>query len=139
MTPTVQRSRLRRALSEPGAAFALMRAIMMGHWYRLWFRLRGRRFTAGRHLLVFGRIVMNGPGRVTLGDHVVIKGRVTPWTQSPDAHIEIGSHSRLDGVRFGCVRSVVIGQYCRLAECSITDTDFHSTRADRNTNPDAPV
>jgi acetyltransferase-like isoleucine patch superfamily enzyme len=76
---------------------------------------------------------------VVIGDNVVLKGRVTPWTHHPDAQITIGSNSRLDGVRFGCAEAITIGPSCRLAESHILDTDFHSTRADRNTNNDAPV
>lgn len=130
---------LRRVISDPAAAFSLATALLRGHWYRVWFRVRGRRFTAGRNLRVFGRIVLRGPGRLTIGDNVVLLGRVTPWTHHPDARITIGSNSRLDGVRFGCAESITIGPSCRLAESHILDTDFHSTRADRNTNPDAPV
>jgi acetyltransferase-like isoleucine patch superfamily enzyme len=69
----------------------------------------------------------------------MVKGRVTPWTHHPDAHISIGSNTRLDGVRFGCAVSISIGNGCWLAESHILDTDFHSTRADRRSNADAPV
>jgi len=74
-----------------------------------------------------------------MGDNVVLYGRVTPWTHSPDAWIQIGDNSVLDGVRFGCAQSITIGRDCLLAECQIMDTDFHSTQADRRTNGEAPV
>lgn len=127
------------AFSNPGRAWALVSALMLGQWYRLWYRLRGRRFKVGRNFRVFGRLVLRGPGRVTFGDDIVLMGRVTPWTHSPDAHISVGDNSRLDGVRFGCVASITVGRDCMLAECEIIDTDFHSSRADRRTNRDAPV
>jgi len=131
--------RLRKALTRPGDALSVLLALAKGHWYRFWFALRGRRFSAGRNLRVYGSISLRGPGSVTLGDDVTVLGVITPWTHHPDAHIRVGNNTRLNGVRFGCAQSITIGSSCRLAESHILDTDFHSTRADRNTNPDAPV
>jgi acetyltransferase-like isoleucine patch superfamily enzyme len=132
-------SRLREALRRPGPAFAAARALVKGAWYRRWCRLRGYRFSVGRNFRVYGRLILQGPGVVALGDDVVLYGRVTPWTYSRQARIQIGHNTSLDGVRFGCADSITIGRDCILAECQILDTDFHSTRADRRTNPEAPV
>jgi acetyltransferase-like isoleucine patch superfamily enzyme len=101
--------------------------------------VRGYRFSAGKNFRVFGRLVLHGPGEVVIGDNVVLYGRVTPWTHSPNARIQIGDNCVLDGVRFGCAQSITIGRNCILAESRIMDTDFHSTRADRRTNRQAPV
>jgi acetyltransferase-like isoleucine patch superfamily enzyme len=114
-------------------------ALAKGHWYRLWYGICRKRFAAGRNLRVFGKIVLRGPGAVVFGDDVVIHGRLTPWTHSRDAKIRVGSRTSLDGVRFGCAKSITIGDRCTLATCEILDTDFHSTRADRHHNSDAPV
>jgi acetyltransferase-like isoleucine patch superfamily enzyme len=111
----------------------------VGQWYRIWGRLRGIRFSAGRNFRVHGRLVLKGPGKVTFGDNVTLFGRVTPWTHAPEAEIRVGDNCRLDSVRFGCAKSITIGRDCLLAECHILDTDFHSTRADRRTNENAPV
>ncbi len=118
---------------------AAVRALAKGYWYRISFRLRGKRFSAGSNFRCFGSIILRGPGKFTLGDRVVLLGRVTPFTHSPQAEILIGNNVRLDGVRFGCADRITIGDDCLLAECHIIDTDFHSTRVDRRTNPDAPV
>jgi acetyltransferase-like isoleucine patch superfamily enzyme len=134
-----QRRRLRDALRCAGPALGAGRALVRGSWYRLWSRIRGRRFSAGRNFRVFGRLVLRGPGEVSIGDNVVLKGRVTPWTYAPCARIQIGDNCRLDGVRFGCAESISIGPNCLLAESRIMDTDFHSVREDRRTNPEAPV
>lgn len=117
----------------------LAAALARGFWYKVWFRLRGRRFSAGRNFRVFGRIVLRGPGEVRIGDDAVIYGKTTPWTHSAEAQIRIGNRAIMDGVRFGCVKAITLGDGCRLAPCEILDTDFHSTRADRNTNRAAPV
>ena len=129
---------LRRSAREPSRAFAVGLALLRGHWYRVYYRMRGIRFRAGPNLRVFGRLSIRGPGRVHLGGNVVIHGRVTPWTYSADAIISIGDNTQLDGVRFGCAERIEIGRYCMFAECRILDTDFHSARADRH-SPDAPV
>jgi len=114
-------------------------ALARGWYYKGWFRLLGKRFTAGRDFRVFGRIDLRGPGEVSIGDHAVIYGKITPWTHSEEARIRVGNRAVLNGVRFGCAKSITIGDKCRLATCQILDTDFHSTRADREDNPAAPV
>lgn len=130
---------LGRAIRQPGAAMAVGTAILKGHWYRFYYRMRGVRFTAGRGFRVTGSLSIRGPGKVVFGDRVMISGRVTPWTYSPDACITVGSDSTLDAVRFGCKQEITLGSWCTLAECRIMDTNFHSTRVDRRTNEEAPV
>jgi acetyltransferase-like isoleucine patch superfamily enzyme len=137
--PSRHETIIREALRRPQHAWKIAMALAKGSWYRTRFRLGGRRFRAGRNFRVFGRIVLKGPGSVSIGDDVVLYGRVTPWTHSTEARITIGDNCVLDGVRMGCVDSITIGADCLLAECHILDTDFHSTRADRRTNPGAPV
>jgi acetyltransferase-like isoleucine patch superfamily enzyme len=132
------RGLLRRARREPGRAIAAGWALLKGHFYRAYFRLRGLRFQAGRNLRVFGSISLRGPGEVIFGDNVVVYGRTTPWTYTPEARILVGDNVILGRVEFGCVREIVIGRDSILGRCGIMDTDFHSTRADRRA-PDAPV
>lgn len=130
--------KLRRALRHPGKALGVLVMLARGHLCRLSCRLRGVRFEAGRNLRVEGRLVVRGPGRVVLGDDVVIGMTVTPWTYSPDAEIRVGSGTYLNGTRFGCVERISIGRDCILADAQIMDTDFHSTHANRH-DPGAPV
>jgi acetyltransferase-like isoleucine patch superfamily enzyme len=129
---------LRRAWREPRRAVRVGLAVLKGHLYPTYFRLRGIRVRAGRNLRVFGSLSVRGPGEVIFGDSVVVFGRPTPWTYTPEARIVIGNHVILGRAQFGCVREIVIGPDCILGACSIMDTDFHSTRADR-WSPDAPV
>jgi len=127
-----------RGLRQPGAAIGFLAAYARGTWCRLYFALRGRRFRAGRRLLIHGRLSVRGPGTVIFGDNVRVYGRVTPWTYSPDAVIRVGRDTSLAGTRFGCRKSISIGAECILAEARILDTDFHSVQANRH-DPDAPV
>ena len=136
--PATADANWRRALRDPWRAVVVGRALLKGAWYRVWFRLRGRRFTAGRNFRVFGSIDLQGPGEVTFGDNVVVRGHTTPWTHSPEARIVIGDNVLIGSTRFGCMQEITVGRDTMLAEASIMDTDFHSVHANRRSE-DAPV
>lgn len=138
--PTASRTSdlLTKAMTNPGLAFRRARSLAKGHWYKLWFPLRGYRFRAGRNFRVNGSLSLYGPGSVTFGDDVVINGHVTPFTQSREARIVIGNNVMLGSARFGCVQEITVGDDCLLASAQFTDTDFHSVRADRRRDG-APV
>jgi acetyltransferase-like isoleucine patch superfamily enzyme len=87
---------------------------------------------------VFGALSVRGPGEVVFGDNVALWGRVNTWTYDRNARIIVGDRTMLAGTRFGCVRKIHVGRECIVADASIRDTDFHSTRADRR-SPDAPI
>jgi acetyltransferase-like isoleucine patch superfamily enzyme len=128
----------RRALGDRGRAAAAGVALLRGYVYLAYYRIRRRRFRAGRNLRVFGRLSIRGPGEVIFGDNVKVFGLATPWTYTPESRIVIGDNVILGPAKFGCAREIIVGPDCIVGDCSIMDTDFHSTRADRRT-PDAPV
>lgn len=132
------KSKLGRAVESPGAAISYVLAILKGHWYRVLFRLLGRRFQAGARFRVFGTLSVRGPGMVNMGDNVALWGRVNAWTYAPDAMIVVEDNVMMSGTRFACASRVRVGRDSILADASIRDTDFHSTRADRR-SPDAPI
>ncbi len=134
----VKKSKVERAIESPGAAISYAVAILKGHWYRAVFRLLGRRFQAGSRFRVFGTLSVRGPGLVSMGDNVALWGRVTAWTYAADATILVEDGVMMSGTRFACASRVRVGRNSILADASIRDTDFHSTRADRR-NPDAPI
>ena len=125
-------------LARPGHAVSVAMALARGHWHRLYYRLRGRRFRAGRNLRLFAPLSLRGPGEVVLGDNVVVLETPTMWTYSPEARIVVGDNTIMGATSFGCMQEIRIGRQCILARASLIDTDFHSTRADRF-QPDAPV
>jgi acetyltransferase-like isoleucine patch superfamily enzyme len=138
MAERSEASALRRAIANPRSAWHFARGLARGWVCVAWHRVRGVRLQVGRGLRVDGWLSVRGPGRVVLGDHVRIAMLVTPWTTHPDATIEIGSHTFLNGARFSCQQSIRVGARSIIANASILDCDFHSTCADRHA-PDAPV
>lgn len=130
--------RLRQVLADPGHAVTVALALARGHWTRLWCRVRGVRFTAGRGLRVYGKLSIRGPGRVVFGDNVGVWETVTPWTYDRDAVITVGDNVMLGGTQFGCKKEITVGRDSIIAKASLTDTDFHSIKADRR-QPGAAV
>jgi acetyltransferase-like isoleucine patch superfamily enzyme len=129
---------MRRGFANPGQGIVYMVALVKGYWYRVVFRLLGRRFRAGARFRVFGRLSVKGPGEVVFGDNVALWSRVNAWTYAPDARLTAGDNVMMSGTKFACAREIRIGSDSILADASIYDTDFHSTRADRR-SPSAPI
>jgi len=129
---------IRMALVRPRIALREGLALSRGMWCRVSCRVRGIRFEAGRNLRIDGKLILRGPGRVIFGDNVRVGMTVTPWTYAPEATIEIGSDSFVNGTSFGCQKEIRIGPRAILGRCTIMDTDFHSLGVDRH-RPNAVV
>jgi len=125
-----------RGVRQPGKAFSAVRARMRGEIFKIWCLVRRRRVSIGRRLILDGKLKIRGPGRVIIGDNVMIGMSVTPFTYAPEAVIEIGDGVYLNGTRFGCKKRIRVGARSILAECRITDWDFHSTHPDHRNDPD---
>ncbi|MCC6772408.1 MAG: acyltransferase [Gemmatimonadaceae bacterium] len=125
-------SKLVRALRQPGVAFYVGFALLRGHYYRLKFRLLGRRVTIGRNFRVVGPLDINGPGTVIFGDDCSVQSTrlrpTTPYTHHPDAVIRFGHRVLLTRTRLGCETLIDVADGAGLAECWIIDSDFHSVR-----------
>jgi acetyltransferase-like isoleucine patch superfamily enzyme len=119
-----------KALRNPELAFTAARALGKGHYYRVKFKLLGRRIVIGRRFRVIGRFDIRGPGTVIMGDdcHVISSFLqvTTAWTHAPDAVIKIGDRALLTGTRIGCVQRIEIGDGAGLSDARIMDGDFHS-------------
>lgn len=129
---------IRKVLARPGDASRLALALSKGWYYKAYYRLRGRRFSAGRGLRVFGQLSIRGPGRVEFGDDVTVWLWTSPWTASPDAVIRVGDRVRLAGTRITAMQEITIGCESLLADCRIMDSDFHPITPNRR-DPDAVV
>ena len=129
---------LAKAIASPRRAVAVAWALLKGYWCKVVYPARGIRFRAGRNLRVHGRLIVRGPGEVVFGDDVAVNGTATPWTYSREARIVVGSNVILGSTRFGCVQEITVGDDCLLASAAFTDTDFHSTQANRR-QEGAPV
>lgn len=104
-------------------------AIFRGILFTVLARFLRPRVKVGRGLRIYGRLVVRGPGTVTLGDDVQIHGRVTPFTHRATAAIQVGDRTKLDGTRFSCVGRITIGADCLIANGRLLDTSFHATSA----------
>ena len=128
MTPQ-PRSNAVRALREPLLAVKVLRAIGRGWYYRIKFRLLGRRVIVGRNFRVTGRLDIRGPGTVIFGDDCAVYSGVmqvtTPWTHTPEAVIRFGNRVMLSGTRLGCTELIEVADDAGLSDGRIMDNDFH--------------
>lgn len=129
---------MRTLATRPGYAAGAATAVIHGRWCRLKFRLLGRRVHVGRNLRVYGRLVVDGPGEVWIGDDAIVIGDATVRTHDPGAVLRIGDALEMGGAMIDCAREIVIGDRCQIAQSYIADTDSHSTHANRHDGA-APV
>jgi acetyltransferase-like isoleucine patch superfamily enzyme len=108
------------------AAFAWLR----GWWYRIAFRLQGKRFSAGPLFRVYGPLRISGPGEVRFGRNcLIISDAIKPVcirTLAPEALISLGDGAGLNGTSIQCVQRVEIGELANIADAYITDTAAHT-------------
>lgn len=112
-----------------------MRGRLRGCLFTWWCRAFRPRVRIGRQLFLEGRLEIRGPGTVIIGDRVNVGMTVTPYTYSRDAVIQIGDGVFLNGTRFGCKERVEIGARSILAECRVSDYDFHSVDPEHRNDP----
>jgi maltose O-acetyltransferase len=133
--------KLLKAFKSPGSAIEYVYSILNGGYYRLKYSVLMNKAEIGKNFRVHGILKISGPGKVIIGDNVLVFGighPVTPFTHHKDAVIKIGSNSFINGTRFGCQKQITIGEYAILGDARILDTDFHSIYPDR-WSPDAIV
>lgn len=127
--------KLRKGLKSPRQGYRYIKSLLNGYKYKAWYRLFCKNVQIGSNFRVYSTIEIKGPGRVVIGNDVVVSGRVTPWTYSPGAEILIGDGVFLNGTRLGCASEIKIGDNCILADCRILDTDFHSVNPGKRNDP----
>jgi acetyltransferase-like isoleucine patch superfamily enzyme len=125
--------KLSKARRDPALAFRFAMSLARGWYYRVKFRVLGRRVIIGRRFRVEGRLDIRGPGVVIFGDDCgVISSHIqitTPWTHAPDAVIRFGNRVLLTGTRLGCQASIEVGDCAGLSDARIMDTDFHAVES----------
>jgi acetyltransferase-like isoleucine patch superfamily enzyme len=121
---------VRKAMRDPRMAYDTAWSLLRGYYYRVKFKMLGRRVIIGRFFRVTGPLDIRGPGTVVFGDHcTVMSSRLrptTPYTHSPEAVIHFGNRVMLTRTRIGCVKRVDVADNAGLAEAWIMDSDFHS-------------
>jgi len=99
----------------------------------------------GRSVRAFGRVWVHGPGKVRLGDRVVLDASWAPIelkTIEPSSEIVIGDDVYIaGGTSIEAVVSVIVGARSRLGRFSkLLDNHFHPLVGDRHWRPpSAPV
>jgi acetyltransferase-like isoleucine patch superfamily enzyme len=123
---------LRKVRKRPFHALRVASLLGRGHYYRIKFRLLGRRVIIGRRFRVLGKLDIRGPGTVIFGDDCFVSSTylqpTTPWTHAPDAVIRFGNGVGLAGTRLGCQGLIEVGNNCGLSDARILDSDFHNAR-----------
>ena len=82
----------------------------------------------GRDVQVRGRLVVDGPGRVFVGDGCLVdggSGTNAIHAVHPSSTVSIGRECYLNGVDVFATEDVTIGDRCIVGECSFVTTDFH--------------
>ena len=115
-------------------------ARLRGNILRRHYRFFRENIVIGSGLKLFGKLEIEGDGKVAIGRNCTISGirgdrsqYVTLYTHSPDAVITIGDNAHLFAARISCRFSITIGDDVLIEEAGIADTDFHSLDISRKT------
>ena len=126
---------LRRIKKEPYILFPGIMAYLKGLYYKVKFKLLFKRVKIGKHFRVYGKLVINGPGRVIFGNDCFIISQVTKTvritTMLPDSKLILGDHVGLNGTSIVCIDQISIGDFSNIADAYITDTSAHPISTDR--------
>lgn len=127
----LSKSAIGRAMQHPFLAGQYLLELTNGQYYRIKFRVLGKRVIVGKRFRVIGRLNIRGPGTVIFGDDcIVFSTRIaptTPWTQSRQAVIRFGNRVALNGARISCKQLINVGDNAMIAEARVMDSDFHDT------------
>lgn len=137
-------SNIRDRLSKtPHLALPAGFAWLRGWWYRIFFRLQGKHFTAGPLFRVYGPLRVTGPGRVQFGRNcLVISDAIKPVcirTLAAGAEVVLDDNAGLNGTSIQCVSRVEIGAWSNIADAYITDTAAHIISRQRRHPEAAPA
>lgn len=125
----------KRLKKQPYILFPGILAYIKGFYYKIKFKVQFKKINIGRHFRVYGRFVITGPGRVTIGDDCFIMSHtiktVRLRTLLPDSKIAIGNHVGFNGSSLVCRKEIFIDDFCNIADAYITDTPAHPISMDR--------
>jgi len=108
-------------------------ARIKGKLFTIWCKLFSKNVNIGTGLLLYKKLLIDGPGRIYIGDNCLVGGikgdkskYVTIDTHSSDAVIRIGNDVRLYAARVSANYGISIGNDVLIEESGVVDTDFHS-------------
>jgi len=112
-------------------------------YYRIKYQHLLKKATIGKATRIRCRLQIRGPGKITIGAGCIFEpdpwgdDYITLYTHQPEAQITIGNRVVLRATRFGCHKSITVGDESVLENVSIYDSDFHNidaTKRDQNFN-----
>ncbi|MDT8274356.1 MAG: hypothetical protein RRA35_14280, partial [Desulfomonilia bacterium] len=74
---------MRKGLRSPLKGLRALRLLIRGQYYKWKYKLLRKNVTIGENFKVRAKLNIRGPGRVSIGDNVLVDGTshaVTPWT-----------------------------------------------------------
>lgn len=89
----------------------------------------GKKVSFGKKVIINHRFKIKGRGKLVIGDECNLWAHKEPnefHFYHPDAIVQIGSKSRINGATFHCADSIAIGSACLIGSAIFMDTDFHS-------------
>jgi acetyltransferase-like isoleucine patch superfamily enzyme len=119
---------IKKIVVDPRHAVRVLRALVRGCYYALYFRVVRRNVRIRFPFKAFAKVTIIGPGRVILGKNCVVahgafKG-LTIVTLSEDATVRIGEHCHLAGLTICCCNHVELGSKSMTAVSLIQDCLF---------------
>ena len=105
-----------------------------------YYAAKYKRFaTFGTRVRVLGRLILEGPGHITIGDMVTFgNGGRNKISAAAGGSVAIGNACFLNGIEIFANDTVEIGAQCIIGDCWISTSDFHAVGRDR-ADPSAPV
>jgi len=124
------RLRKERYLLIPG-----LLALLNGYWHRIKFKLALKDVKIGSAFRVYGKMIVRGPGKVSIGSNFYVDGltnnHVCLSVGVPGALIEFGDNCGLNGTVLQCSKHIRVGDWSNIADAYITDTPAHALSRNR--------
>jgi len=119
------------------------------------YRLRYPRVEFGAGVMIRGKLIVRGGGKVRIGDYSIILGTMVVESEgeviigqhcgfgcyrhqinqitarNADARIEIGSHSFFNGAEVSARTTIEFGPRCIVSDALVEDDDYHSIEINR--------
>jgi len=134
--------KIRRGIREPSAGLHYLASRFRGECCKATHAMTPNGHEFGRNLRISGTFRIRGPGKVAIGDDVMIEGGPynlnSLYTYARGAEIRIGSRCILGGLRISCRQRVEIGDWCLISDSRITDNDQHGVYPNRR-DPEASI
>jgi len=110
-------------------------ALLNGYWHKVKFKLQLKNVTIGSAFRVYGKMVIRGPGKVSIGDNCYVDGltfrHVCLAASLPGSIISVGDNCGFNGTIIQCYKRVEIDDWSNISDAYITDTPAHSIKKDR--------